>query len=91
MITIRVFANLRMQLGKKEIQLEGDGKTVLDILNLFVHQYPMIKEHLFDSEGKVRSFFSILVNDKNIRLGDGLQTPLKNEDVVVILPPIGGG
>jgi len=41
--------------------------------------------------GELSSFYHILVNGKNVRQLDGKITILKDDDIIAILPPIGGG
>jgi molybdopterin converting factor small subunit len=48
------------------------------------------REAIFD-DGKVRKFFKILHNGRDIDFEQGLKTKLESEDVVAIFPPVGGG
>ena len=67
------------------------GATVLDVLNNAVEQYPALKFHLFDSEGKIRRHINIFVSDRNIRELDGLKTQLAENDRVILMASISGG
>ncbi|MCK5626016.1 MoaD/ThiS family protein [Candidatus Bathyarchaeota archaeon] len=46
---------------------------------------------MFDSSGKPKRFMNFYLNGRNIRFINNLNTPLKNTDVLTILPSIGGG
>jgi molybdopterin converting factor small subunit len=67
------------------------GITVLDALQDAVAQYPALKFHLFDSEGKIRRHMNVFVNNQNIRDLDGPKTELKDDDQIVLLASISGG
>ena len=49
-------------------------------------------EYVYDENtGEVKGFLQFLVNGKSATIIDGLQTELKDGDVLAILPPVGGG
>ena len=54
-------------------------------------QYPDLKRHLYNDEGKLRSFVNVYVNDDDIRYLNKEATPLKEGDTVSIVPSIAGG
>lgn len=67
------------------------GATVLDALQDAVSQYPDLKFHVFDSEGKLRRHINVFVNDTNVRDLKGLKTRLKEQDRITLLASISGG
>jgi molybdopterin synthase sulfur carrier subunit len=67
------------------------GATVLDALQDAVGQYPALKFHVFDSAGKLRRHINVFVNDQNVRDLEGLSTPVKDDDRIVLLASISGG
>ncbi|MDH4247896.1 MAG: MoaD/ThiS family protein, partial [Deltaproteobacteria bacterium] len=50
-----------------------------------------LKEHLFDEQGRIRSFVNIYLNDEDIRYANNLDTEVKAGDVIQIVPSIAGG
>ena len=54
-------------------------------------QYGDLRKHLYNDEGKLRSFVNIYVGDEDIRFLQKEQTPLKEDDVISIVPSIAGG
>ena len=50
-----------------------------------------MKQHLFNDEGRLRSFVNVYVNDEDIRYLQKDQTPLKSGDTVSIIPSVAGG
>ncbi len=67
------------------------GETVSDALQDAVSQYPDLRFHVFDSEGKLRRHINVFVNDQNVRELDGLETKLKESDRITLLASISGG
>ena len=81
---------LRQYAGKQEA-LEVDAKTVADALRAITGQYDDLRKHLYTEEGKLRSFVNVYVGDEDIRFLQKEQTPLKDQDVISIVPSIAGG
>ena len=50
-----------------------------------------MRRHLYNDEGKLRSFVNVYVNDEDIRYLNKEATPLKDGDTVSIVPSIAGG
>jgi len=75
--------------GASELSLEG--ATVGAVLGELADAHPALRRHLFTTEGRLRSFVSIYVNDEDIRSLEREATPLKEGDVVSIVPAVAGG
>lgn len=75
--------------GKKEV--EAEGATLKELIEDLERRYPGLKERLCDEEGNLRRFINFFVNDEDIRFLQGEETPLKDGDVVSIVPAIAGG
>ena len=50
--------------------VDVQGATAGEVLASLTSQYPELKKHLYDANGKLRSFVNVFVNDEDIR---GLQ------------------
>jgi molybdopterin synthase sulfur carrier subunit len=88
-LLVKFFANLRDITKVKEIEVEAQNVEVL--LNKLVEMYgDPFREAIFD-DGKIKKFFKILHNGRDIDFEQGLKTKLGSEDVVAIFPPVGGG
>jgi molybdopterin converting factor small subunit len=81
---------LRQYVDKKD-SVELTGGTVGDLLNSLTSQHPELKRHLYNDEGKLRSFVNVYVNDEDIRYMSKDATPVKESDTVSIVPSIAGG
>ncbi len=62
-----------------------------DLLRRLGADYPQIKKHLFDDEGRLRNFVNVYVNDDDIRHLQKEQTPVEAKDVMSIIPAVAGG
>ncbi len=68
------------------------GATVDAVFQQLTTTYPELKQHLFTSEGKLRSFVNVYLNDDDIRyLEDKQETAVKDTDELTIIPSIAGG
>jgi len=81
---------LRQFAGKQD-SVDLAGKTVGEVLHSLTSQYADLRRHLYTDEGKLRSFVNVYVNDDDIRYLEKDATPLKDGDVVSIVPSIAGG
>ena len=81
---------LRQYAEKKE-SLEVQAKTVGEALAAVTSQYSDLRKHLYNDEGKLRSFVNIYVGDEDIRFLQKDQTLLNENDVISIVPSIAGG
>jgi sulfur-carrier protein adenylyltransferase/sulfurtransferase len=81
---------LRQYAGKQDaVQLAGN--TVGEVLQSLTNEYSDLRRHLYNDEGKLRSFVNVYVNDEDIRYLSKEATPLKDGDTVSIVPSIAGG
>lgn len=81
---------LRPFAGKQEF-VEVEGRTVGDALQRLVGQYGDLRRHLYNEDGRLRSFVNIYVNDEDIRHLDREQTQLSAGDTISIVPSVAGG
>jgi len=72
-------------------QVEVQGGNVKEAIDSLISQYGDLKEHLFDEQGRIRSFVNVYLNDEDIRYEHNLDTGVKDGDVIQIVPSIAGG
>jgi molybdopterin converting factor subunit 1 len=78
-IKILYFAEARKIAKKKEEYVNFPGKTILDLKNFILDEYPKLKEIINES------VFALNLEYANEMAG------LKEGDVVAIIPPVEGG
>ena len=81
---------LRQYAGKNE-SVVVEGATVDEIMGNLMSSYGELKKHLYTDDGKLRSFVNIYRNDEDIRYLERGKTPVKETDVLSIVPSIAGG
>ena len=89
-IKLYVPTPLRQYVGQVET-LTVEGRTVGEALSRASSQYPELRRHLYTSEGKLRSFINVYLNDEDVRYLQKEDTPLRESDEVRIIPSIAGG
>ncbi|MGD0437017.1 MAG: molybdopterin-synthase adenylyltransferase MoeB [Bryobacteraceae bacterium] len=90
MAKILIPTPLRQFAGKHD-SVELPGATVGEVLKSLTTEYADLRRHLYNDEGKLRSFVNVYVNDDDIRYLNKEATPLKDGDTVSIVPSIAGG
>ena len=76
--------------GQKEVEVEA--ATVADALSGLTQTHPGLRNHLFNAEGKLRSFVNLYLNDEDVRyLPEKEATAVKSADTLSIIPSIAGG
>jgi len=89
MATVRIPTPLRTLTGGEE-QVNADGATVHAVIDDLEKRHPGLRDRLLDEKG-VRRFVNIYVGDEDIRFLDGLETKLKGNEEISIVPAIAGG
>lgn len=90
MPTLKIPTPLRPY-ADNQASLALPGETVGALLNAAVDDHPTLRKHLFNEEGDLRPFVNLFLGEQNINQLEGLQTPLKEGDTVLIIPSIAGG
>ena len=90
MTKILIPTPLRQFVDKKDT-VEVTGSTVGEALNALTTAHSELKKHLYNDEGKLRSFVNIYLNDEDIRYIKKEATPLSDGDTISIVPSIAGG
>ena len=88
-IEVKVTSVLQRVLGARSVQSEGE--TVGELLNNMNAAYPGFREQITMEDGSLHRFVNIYINDEDIRFLQSLDTPIKEGDVLSILPALAGG
>ena len=81
---------LRQFAGKQD-SVELAGTTVGEVLGSLTGQFAELRRHLYNDEGKLRSFVNVYLNDEDIRYLGKDATPAADSDTVSLVPSIAGG
>ena len=87
-IKVRFFANFREFTKTNELEIEGN--TVMDILEIICNRFHGMKKILF-KDGNLQPYVNIFLNGENIPGSEGLDKILRSGDEIAIFPPVSGG
>ena len=72
--------------------VEITAATISEALDGLTQAHPELRKHLFNNEGKVRSFVNLYFNDEDVRyLPEKEATQVTPTDTLSIIPSIAGG
>lgn len=87
-----VFPSMMIGVTAGEKEVEVTALTLGEVLDKLVTKYgDTFKDRILDSSGKPRRLLNFFVNGKNARFLKNLETPLKGDDEISILPIVSGG
>ena len=89
-ISLRMPPVLRPQVGGAR-QVEVSGATLREALDDLFAQFPAVRDQIVDAEGQINRFVNVYVSNEDVRLGQGLDTPVPDGSTVIVLPAMAGG
>src|SRR3977135_4262823 len=75
----------------KQDAVDAEGATVGELLADLTTKYEGLKPHLYNDQGKLRSFVNVYLNDEDIRYLEKEKTAVKPGDTISIIPSVAGG
>ena len=90
MATVRIPPVLRPSVGGVK-EVDADGENVGYVLRSLADQHPATQSQMFSEGGELNRYVNVYLNDEDVRVLDGLDTPVGSGDVLVILPAMAGG
>jgi sulfur-carrier protein len=89
MAAVRIPPTLRADVGGAR-ELEARGDTVGDVIDDLVDRYPTLGEQLLQ-DGELASYVNVYLGGEDIRTRDGLETPVRADESLILLPAMAGG
>jgi sulfur-carrier protein len=75
--------------GEARVDVQAsDLRGAIDQLDA---KFPGFKGRLLDDDGQPRQFVNLFLNDDDVRLGKGLDSPVSEKDEIAIVPAVAGG
>ena len=90
MSTVKIPPVLRASTGGEK-EVSADGSNVGEVLRSLVEAHSETQEQIFGADGDLNRYVNVYLNDEDVRVLDGLDTPVGERDVLVILPAMAGG
>ena len=75
----------------KQDAVDASGATVGELLADLTRKHSGLRAHLYNDQGRLRSFVNVYVNDEDIRYLQKEQTPVAASDTISIIPSVAGG
>jgi MoaD family protein len=88
--TLKIPPVLRNSTGG-ERELDGAGENVGEVLRDLAEKHPATQNQLFGDNGELNRYVNVYLNDEDVRVLQGLDTPVGDSDTIVILPAMAGG
>jgi molybdopterin synthase sulfur carrier subunit len=88
-VEIRVASTLRELVGAESTQAQGT--TVGELLADLDARYPGFRAQITSEDGQLHRYVNVYLNDEDIRYIQALDTPVKDGDVLSVLPALAGG
>jgi MoaD family protein len=90
MSTVKIPPVLRSSTGGEK-EIAADGSNVGEVLRELVSKHPDTERQLFAEDGQLNRYVNVYLNDEDVRVLGGLDTPVGATDTLVILPAMAGG
>ncbi len=92
-VKISFLSLLKDRIGVKELNMDlEDNATINDVFSKLFEKFGEdIKTVLVKKTGELNDHVVIMLNEKNIRSLDDLNTKIQNMDEITLLPAIAGG
>jgi MoaD family protein len=89
-VQVRVTAVLqKLTAGQKTV--EARGSSIGEVIADLERRHPGFAAQMFTDDGKLHRFVNLYLNDEDIRYTGGVNTAIKDGDVLDILPALAGG
>jgi adenylyltransferase/sulfurtransferase len=75
---------------ERKSEVTVTGATVGEAIGKLAEAYPDIKQHLYQG-AELRSFINVFVGETNIKKLQALDTPVKDDDTIMLVPASAGG
>jgi MoaD family protein len=91
-VTVRIPSYLaEFAKGQTALTLDTTSRNVRDVLADLWRQYPALRDRVVDEQSEVRQHVNIFVGEDAIRHASGLDTPVSQNDEIMIVPAVSGG
>ena len=90
MPTLKIPTPLRAYAGGQAV-VSVQGRKVGEALADLTAQHPNLRQHIFNEAGELRPFVNLYLNEEDVRYLDGVDTEIRESDLLRIIPSIAGG
>jgi sulfur-carrier protein len=89
-VSVRIPTILRSYTGGAA-EVSAEGGTLREVIAGLNAEFPGVGGRILDDTGKIRRFVNVYVGDEDVRLAQGLDTPVPPGTQVSVIPAVAGG
>ncbi len=89
-VSVRIPTILRSYTGGAA-EVGANAGTLREVIAGLNAEFPGIGSRLLDDTGRLRRFVNVYVDDEDVRLAQGLDTPVPSGTQVSVIPAVAGG
>ncbi len=89
-VSVRIPTILRSYTGGAA-EVSAEGATLREVIAGLDAEFPGVGSRILDDTGKIRRFVNVYVGDTDVRLAQGLDTPVPPGTQVSVIPAVAGG
>jgi len=89
-VSVRIPTILRTYTGGAA-EVTAEEGTLRDVIKRLDAAYPGLASRILDEGGKLRRFVNVYVGEEDVRLAEGLDTPVPPGTQVSVIPAVAGG
>jgi molybdopterin converting factor small subunit len=89
-VSVRIPTILRSYTGGAA-EVSAEGSTLREVIAGLNTEFPGVGSRILDDTGKIRRFVNVYVGDEDVRLAQGLDTPVPPGTQVSVIPAVAGG
>jgi cysteine synthase/molybdopterin converting factor small subunit len=90
MARVRIPPTLRDAVGGAR-EVEASGSTLRDLLSDLADRFPSLGRQVLGDGAELAPFVNVYVDNEDVRTLEGLDTPLREDATVILLPAMAGG
>ena len=89
-VSVRIPTILRSYTGGAA-EVSAEAGTLREVIAALNAEFPGISGKILDDTGQIRRFVNVYVGDEDVRLAQGLDTPVPPGTQVSVIPAVAGG
>ena len=90
MARVRIPPTLRDAVGGAR-EVDASGATLRDLLSDLAERFPSLGHQVLEDGSELAPFVNVYVDNEDVRTLEGLETPVREDSTVILLPAMAGG
>jgi molybdopterin synthase sulfur carrier subunit len=88
-IRVRIPPTLRSEVGGAR-EVEATGSTLREVLADLAERFPGLGQQVLEDGDDIAPFVNVYLNSEDVRTLDGLDTEVRSDSTVILLPAMAG-